>query len=124
MAWLLFGLALAGMATAALLGHLGWVARGARAVRERVHPPPEQTDHISIEQLAADLHRLAEGLEGVHRQDQPAKMARLTAAALAYDWVLVAACRTLDMPVPEKAPLDPLTRLEAEAALARQGLTW
>ena len=60
----------------------------------------------------------------MHVQDQPAKMARLTAAALAYDWVLLSAARTLDVPAPEHAPLRPLERLETEAALAAQGLDW
>lgn len=51
-------------------------------------------------------------------------MQRLTAAALAYDYVLLSACRTLDVPQPQRLPLDPLERLVTEAELTRRGLTW
>lgn len=108
----------------ALLGHLDWVVRLVVAVRDRVHPAPPKTDHVNVEQLAADLRRLAAHLERTQRLEQPAKMERLTAAALAYDWVLLSACRTLDLPVPGPAPLDAVDRLQTEAALAAQGLDW
>ena len=122
---LVAGMALAMIVIAALLGHLDWLGRLAAAVWHRVRPPRPETSHVSVEQLAADLHRLAEQLERVRRLDEPAKMERLTAAALAYDWVLLSACRTLDVPVPpSRAPLHPLERLETEAALAAQGLDW
>jgi hypothetical protein len=124
MAWLLIGLVVSVLVAAGLLGHLGWLERLAVALWRRVHPAPPHTDNISIEQLAADLRRLAAQLERVHVQDQPAKMERLTAAALAYDWVLLSAARTLDVPAPPHAPLRPLERLETEAALAAQGLDW
>jgi hypothetical protein len=38
--------------------------------------------------------------------------------------VLLSAARTLDVPVPDHAPLRPVERLETEAALAAQGLDW
>ncbi len=98
MAWLIIGMAVSVVATAALLGHLGWFERGVGAVWRRVRPARPQADNVSVEQLAADLRRLAAELERCHVQDQPAKMARLTAAALAYDWVLLSAARTLDVP--------------------------
>jgi hypothetical protein len=110
--------------TAALLGHLDWAGRLAVRVWRRFRPEPPKTATVSVEQLAADLHRLADGLERVYRQDQPAKMARLAAASLAYDWVLLSAARTLQVPAPRSAPLDPIDRLEMEAALAAQGLDW
>ena len=56
---------------------------GRLAVRlwHRVRPPAPHTETECVEQLAADLRRLADGLERAYRLDQPAKMARLTAAA-------------------------------------------
>lgn len=121
---LLTGVAIAVATTAGLLGHLGWAVRLLGRIRDRVHPSPPETGNVSVEQLAADLHRLADHLERARHLDQPAKMERLTAAALAYDWVLLSACKTLDVPVPGPAPLDSMSRLEAEAALAAQGLDW
>jgi hypothetical protein len=121
---LVSGMVMSLVVIAALLGHLDWLGRLAAAVWHRVRPPRPQTEHLSVEQLAADLRRLAAHLEQVRSIDQPAKMERLTAAALAYDWVLLSACRTLEVPSPEHAPLDPLERLETEAALAAQGLDW
>jgi hypothetical protein len=122
--YLLVGMAVAVVAAAALLGHLGWAVRLAVRVKQRVRPDPPQTDHVSVEQLAADLRRLANHLERIYRADEPSKMERLQAAALAYDWVLLSACRTLDVPVPGDAPLDAMERLQTEAALAALGLDW
>lgn len=124
MAWLVSGMAVAVAVTAALLGHLDWFGRRIARLWHRVHPPAPVADNVSVEQLAADLRRLATELERVRHQDQPAKMARLTAAALAYDWVLLSAARTLDVPAPGQAPLGSLERLYTEAALAAQGLDW
>jgi hypothetical protein len=121
---LMAGLVVAVVVTAALLGHLGWAGRAAMRCWHLVRPPRPVADDVPVEQIAADLRRLAAHLENVYRLDAPAKMQRLTAAALAYDWVLLSACRTLDVPVPGPAPLDPLDRLETEAALAAQGLDW
>lgn len=124
MLWLGVGLTAAVLVAAALLGHLDWAGRGIVAAWRRLRPPPPRTEHVSVEVLAADLRRLADNLESVRNHDQPAKMARLTAAALAYDWVLLSACRTLDVHVTSSAPMDSLTRLETEAALAAEGLDW
>jgi hypothetical protein len=123
-AWLVIGMVGAVLGAAALLGHLGWCERLGVALWRRFRPVPPHADNISVEQLAADLRRLAAQLERVYVQDQPAKMERLTAAALAYDWVLLSAARTLDVPAPQHAPLRPLERLETEAALAARGLDW
>jgi hypothetical protein len=80
--------------------------------------------HQSVERLSADLHRLSVHLEHVECSDELHRMARLRAAALAYDDVLLSACRTLQIQVPARSPLDPIERLETEAALAQQGLVW
>ena len=108
----------------ALLGHLDRPGAALATGWRRLRRKPEQPATISVEQLAADLHRLASVLEQTYATDQPAKMARLTAASLAYDWVLLAACRTLEIPTAEKAPLNAVDRLVTEAALARSGLDW
>jgi hypothetical protein len=123
-AWLVVGMVLAAVLTAAVLGHLDRAGRFAVRVWRRFRPEPPRAETVSVEQLAADLHRLADGLERAFRQDEPAKMARLTAASLAYDWVLLSAARTLEIPAPSSAPLDPLDRLQMEAALAAEGLDW
>lgn len=80
--------------------------------------------HQSVERLSADLHRLSVHLEHVECSHEMHRMARLRAASLAYDDVLLSACRTLQIEVPARSPLDPLERLETEAALAQQGLVW
>ena len=77
-----------------------------------------------IERLTQDLRRLLTELDEIERSNPPAKVARLRAASLAYDGVLVAACRALEVDLPARPPLGPLERLEAEAELARHGLTW
>jgi hypothetical protein len=123
--WLLVaGLATAVLSAAWRLGHLerlgAVVVAGWRRVRRK---PPESTT-VPVEQLAADLRRLAAHLEATYNTDQPAKMQRVTAAALAYDWVLLSACRTLEVPEPPMPPLDPVDRLTTEAALAQEGLAW
>lgn len=116
------------LATAALLGHLerpaGWLADHARERWRALRHVPPDPGTVPVEQIAADLRRLADLLERTYSTEQPAKMARLTAAALAYDYVLLSACRTLELPQPERLPLDPLERLETEAELARRGLSW
>ena len=104
-----------------LSGVIDAVGAGWRRLRGR--PPPRPAD-ISVQQLAADLRRLADHLEQVDRSDAPAKMARLRAAALAYDDLLLSAARALEVPAPERPPLESIERLETEAALAQQGLVW
>ena len=112
------------LVTAGLLGHLqgpaGWAERLWRGVRPRT--PDAAT--VPVERIAADLRRLADLIEATYATDQPAKMARLTAAALAYDYVLLSACRTLELPEPATLPLKAVERLTTEAELARRGLTW
>lgn len=77
-----------------------------------------------IETLAADLHRLGTHLARVESSNEIAKAFRLTATSRAYDDVLLSACRVLEVDTMAKAPLRPVERLEAEAALALQGLRW
>ncbi len=115
---------LTALVAAGLLGHLDWLARGLARGWRRLRPQPQVSATICVEQLSADLRRLAAGLERAHHQDQPAKMARLAAASLAYDWVLLSAARTLEVPAPAEAPLDSMDRLQTEAALAACGLDW
>jgi hypothetical protein len=77
-----------------------------------------------LRQLAADLHRLGAYMADVERSDHLHRAARLHAAALAYDDVLLRACRTLDIEIHAVPPMRPLERLETEAALAQEGLVW
>lgn len=112
------------LATAGLLGHLERPTDALRDAWHRVRAPVPVPETVAVEQLAADLRRLADLIERTYATEQPAKMARLTAAALAYDYVLLSACRTLEVPPPSSLPLDPLERLQTEAALARRGLDW
>jgi len=110
-----------------LLGHLERPLAAVGRIWRRLRPPPPEPVTVPVEQLAADLRRLAAYLESVYDTEQPAKMERVAAAAHAYDWVLVSACRTLEVPdaaSPPVPPLDPIERLTVEAALARHGLTW
>src|SRR3990170_8010112 len=118
-AWLWY-LALGGfvLVGAGLLGHLDRPAALLAGLWRRVHPSPPSSDTVPVEQLAADLRRLAAHLEATYDTDEPAKMERLRAAALAYDWVLLSACRTLEVPLPPMPPLDAVSRLQTEAALA------
>lgn len=120
----LLGLVVSLLATAWLLGHLDRPAAALERVWERVHPRPPKPQTVSVEQLAADLRRLADHIERTYATEQPSKMERLSAAALAYDWVLLSACRTLEVPVPQMPPLRTIERLETEAALAARGLDW
>ena len=123
----LLGVAVAlvmGLCAVALLGHLDRLGSFVTRLWRRVRPRPEVSDTVSVEQLAADLRRLADLLERTYATEQPAKMARLTAAALAYDYVLLSACRTLEIPTPQTVPMSAMDRLVIEAALARSGLDW
>jgi hypothetical protein len=90
-------------------------------IRDWRHPRPAG---MPVERLAADLHRLSLNLAEVEGARAPAKMARLRAASMAYDEVLLSACRALEIPEPGRTPLDSLERLEAEAVLAQHGLNW
>lgn len=128
--WVLFWLAVGAFVPvlgAMLFVHLGGALDGLVGFRRRrrasrwAAPPGGH----SVERLAADLHRLSVHLERVERSDEPHRVARLQAAALAYDAVLLEACRTLEVELPaDPAPLPAIGRLETEAALAREGLVW
>jgi hypothetical protein len=97
----------------------------ADALRDRLRPRRLQRAQVQpVERLAADLHRLAVHLDNVERSDEMHRVARLRAAALAYDDVLLSACRTLDVEVPDSTPLHAVERLQTEAALAQRGLVW
>lgn len=120
----LVALAVVILATAAMLGHVDHVADRLGEVWRRVRRRPPVPDTVAVEQLAADLRRLADLLEQTYASDQPAKMARLTAASLAYDYVLLSACRTLELPEPTTLPMRAVERLVTEADLARHGLDW
>ena len=123
--WLMVvGLTSAVLSAAWLLGHLDRVGALLVAGWRRVHPRRATPSTVPVEQLAADLRRLADHLEATYDTDQPAKMQRVAAAALAYDWVLLSACRTLELPEPPMPPLDAVDRLTTEADLARRGLAW
>jgi hypothetical protein len=92
----------------------------AQALRRRKPVP----DSPPIEVLAADLHRLGSQLALVESSNEIAKAFRLTATSRAYDDVLLSACRVLEVDTVARAPLRPVERLEAEAALAMHGLRW
>jgi hypothetical protein len=92
-----------------------------RRVRRR---PADEPAAMSVEKIAADLRRINAYLDNLERSDAPARAARLKAAVLAYDDVLLLACRTLEIPAPDSAPLEPVDRLQTEAALAQHGLVW
>jgi hypothetical protein len=83
-----------------------------------------RTRRTPVEQLAADLHRLSVHLSEIERSQELHRAARLRAAAIAYDAVLVDACRTLEIEAYDSTPLRPIERLETEAALAQEGLVW
>ena len=118
------GSVVAVLVTVGLLGHLDRPAEMLGSLWHKLRRRPPEPDTVAVEQLAADLRRLADLLEQTYRTEQPAKMARLSAASLAYDWVLLAACRTLEIPTQQTAPLDAVGRLQTEAELARSGLDW
>ena len=77
-----------------------------------------------LETLSSDLTRLAADLDHIEASDLPAKIARIRATGLAYDLVLLDACRALDVSVPAEPPLTPRQRLAVELDLARCGLRW
>lgn len=79
---------------------------------------------LTVEKIAADLRRINAYLDALERSDAPARAQRLQAAVLAYDDVLLLACRTLEVEAPERGPLGSIERLQTEAALAQHGLVW
>ena len=108
-----------------LLVHIAAVGEHAQALLDRLFPQRRQRPLVEpVERLAADLHRLAIHIDTVERSQEMHRVARLRAASLAYDDVLLSACRTLEVEVPETTPLHPVERLQTEAALAQAGLVW
>jgi hypothetical protein len=93
--------------------------RGETRLRSRKEPtgPP-------IERLVGDLARLDRDYARIERSDLPRRALRLQGVSLAYDDVLCACCAALEIPLSGRPPLDPLQRIEIEAALAQRGLTW
>jgi hypothetical protein len=125
MAWLwVAALAVPVVVTAGVLGHLDRAVALLVRTWRRIRPERPQSHTVSVEQLVSDLRRLADALEQAYATEQPSKMERVTAAALAYDWVLLSACRTLEVPAPGFPPWRAMERLETEVALAREGLQW
>ena len=107
------GLLAAVLGAAWLLGHLDRpIAALARGWR-RIRPQPPQAVTVPVEQLAADLRRLAAYLETVYDTEQPAKMERVTAATL-----VVAGEASLDRIVPPEGTAA-YVRLIAGAQIAR-----
>jgi hypothetical protein len=75
--------------------------------------------------LALELRRLAVEIRRVEADNQPAKAARLAASTSAYDYVLLAYCRSVDVPVPsQSSPLTDRQRFSAEEALIGAGHDW
>ena len=108
-----------------LLVHIAAVGEHAQALLDRMFPQRRQRPLVEpVERLAADLHRLAVHIDTIERSQEMHRVARLRAASLAYDDVLLSACRTLEVEVPETTPLHPVERLQTEAALAQAGLVW
>jgi hypothetical protein len=103
----------------ALAKALDWWARGGRQAREKptVAGPP-------IERLVSDLRRLEKDYSRIERSDLPRRAVRLQGVSLAYDDALCACCAALEIPWSGRPPLDPIQRLEIEAALAQRGLVW
>jgi hypothetical protein len=105
----------------AVLDRLG---SGWDRVRCRVTGRSARAQSPPVERLAADLHRLAVHLDTVEHSREMHRVARLRAATMAYDAVLLTACRTLEIDGPDSTPLESVERLQTEAALAQRGLVW
>ncbi|MDQ1629250.1 MAG: hypothetical protein QOI54_2994 [Actinomycetota bacterium] len=110
--------------TVVLLEHLTNMMDGLESLWRRLRRREVVPDGPAIECLAADLHRLSLQLSRVERSNEIAKVFRLRATSLAYDDVLLCACRVLDVDTAAQAPLEPVERLQTEAVLAQRGLVW
>jgi hypothetical protein len=65
----------------------------------RLRPPRPTPAGLPIEDIAASLRRLQRWLDAyADSQPMPGKATKVTAAAMAYDRVLVDACHALDVP--------------------------
>lgn len=94
-----------------------WCRAYPRGRRSRPAPRP------SLERLVGDLQRLESDYRRIAASDLPGRVSRMRTVTLAYDDVLRACCDAVGLPEPSD-PLTALDRLETEAALAQQGLTW
>jgi hypothetical protein len=91
----------------------------------RARPGAQATADRSLELLVADLRRLEREFRRTEQDGDVAyRTARLQAISLAYDDTLVLCCRLLDVPRAGAPAVDPVTRLQIEAELARAGLDW
>lgn len=90
----------------------------------RRRPRQPRATGPGIEVLARNLRSLQQEYQRIEGSDLPAVTARLKAVSLAYDDILLDCCLALGVEQPHQPPLDPLTRLEVESQLARQGLIW
>ena len=102
------------------------LARHLEAARERRLPPHEPIPPVL---LGLELRRLGAEMQRIDASDLPAKAMRLRATTAAYDYVLLEACRSLEVPLPGKAspigtPLTQDQRLAAETSLVGAGFTW
>jgi hypothetical protein len=104
--------------------HLNAVVDLIDAGWRRLRPRPPRPSLPPVQKIAADLRRISLHIDALDASDMPAKAERLLAAALAYDGVLVSACRTFELPAPDGPPLHSIDRLQTEAALAQEGLVW
>lgn len=91
-----------------------WQAAGSRRA---------QPNGPSLERMVADLRRLEADYRRIDASDLPGRVSRMRTVALAYDDRLRDCCRALGLPEPE-VPLSSIDRLQTEAALAQQGVTW
>lgn len=89
----------------------------------RIQHGDRQPSGESLERLAADLRRLEDDYRRIAGSDLPARVTRMRSVTMAYDDTLCACCQALGLPEPG-VPLSSLDRLETEAALAQQGLSW
>jgi hypothetical protein len=78
----------------------------------------------SLAELVGDLQRLGREWEALQSSPVPVRPARMRAVVMAYDERLRDCCRVLGLPEPDPPPLDAIARLETEAALAQEGLSW
>jgi hypothetical protein len=77
-----------------------------------------------LERLVGDLRRLECDYCRIERSDLPRRAARLQSVSLAYDDILCACCKALEIPWSGRPPLAGVDRLEMEASLAQRGVTW
>jgi hypothetical protein len=95
-----------------------------RGRRRRSEPEP-----LPAVLLGLELRRLGAEVQRIDSSDLPAKAMRLRAATAAYDYVLLEACRSLEVPLPGTdgpigTPLTQDQRLAAETSLVGAGFTW